>query len=94
MENVVIENIVTWAILVVGLGGNYTYIKQRLDIIEDKMDKADERYHDCREELPLKYAKTKDVNMLFDRIRENENDLCYMKGKSNGVVKQAAGGGK
>lgn len=93
----IIQQIITWAILVVGLGGNYSFIKKRMDKLDEKVgsverkqDEATERYHKCREELHRVYAEKPDVDELFNRMRAAEGNLSYMKGKANGAEKTIA----
>jgi hypothetical protein len=79
-----IERIVSVSITVFGFGFLGWFMRQEFVKIHRRMDRTEERYHLCREELPGKYASKGEMCLLKDRVLECAEYIAYTKGVSNG----------
>ena len=76
LVNVVVEAMV----LALGLGIMMLQLKN----ITKKLDEVIKSEHECRENLPFKFALKDSVNELWVRADRIDAELKYLQGRTNG----------
>ena len=89
-----IENIITYAVIVGGFGstiylnrGWFIKTDKTINDLRQELQAVIQNHHECREELPEKYANKKDVNEqythLCTRVDDHEKRISFREGKND-----------
>jgi len=89
---ITVERVLTWLLTAGGFGLTIWLIKRQLCRMETTLDKQEQNYHACREELPDRFAAKEEtkgnITRLWERTDKHAEDIAHAQGLRNAETQE------